>query len=248
MTQKTLEELDKEFEPFRNDYGFVSDGDLNKDHNPLFHGFYVAIKDRLGLLSRIQIKREKRLLQKLIHPDAPGVLRSAPWEYKNANAHSHDNEKAMFWLSKRLGMPYAADFLKHGRKTGWNYNSDSPREWHPHGQYERFTGMIAQAMIAAGEHPGCFRQTWLYGELFASSYQKRGRTETMTLPYFMCKTIKGFSKQADTAVENWRVKGMQKYPGGLGEVFEGYGPAWHNHPYTKWYAGVIDVWVTKKER
>jgi len=237
----TIEELDEEFKPYRNDYGFVSDGRNNLDHNPLFHGFYVSLKARLGLLTKKQIFREKLLIETLIHPEVSGLLRSAPYNRPNSNSHSHDNERAMFWLSKRLGMTYAADFLAHGRETGWNYNSNAPFEWTIDGTYERFTGIITQAMIAAGERPGVYRSAWLILEILGSANTKRQHIETMTLPYFMCKTIRGHNGFIDGACDHWKQKGFKKYPRGIGEVFQSWGGTWETHPYVKWYQGVIDV-------
>jgi len=237
----TLQELEKQFEPYRNDYGFVSDGKNNIEHNPLFHGFYVALLDRYGLLDTAERNKQAALLGTLVHRLYPGILRSAPWGEKNTNEHSHDNLKAMFWLSKRLAIPYAKDFLYHGRHHGWNWNEDEPNVKEKEGVYERWTGMIAQAQIADGETPTCFRQGWLNGELIIAAKTKRKHIETMTLPYFMCKTLRGYGKWSDLTVEYWRKKGFEKYPHGMGEVFMSWGTSWVKHPFVEHYWGVIDV-------
>ena len=236
-----LETLDKDMAPYRNKYGFVTDGEGNLDHNPLFHGFYVAIKQRLGLLDVYEINRERKLIQTLIHPEFPGVLMSAPIGGKNSNPYSHDNERAMFWLSKVLNMTYAEDFLKHGRKTGWNYNSLVPWIWSLEGQYERFPGMLSQAMISKGEKLGLVSNVLLHAEILGSAYKERKDIENMTLPYFMCKTIKDYSWYSEKTVSYWQEKGYKKYPGGMGEVFHSWGGSWKSHPFVKYYHGIIDV-------
>lgn len=234
-----LADLEKQFAPYRNRYGFVS-ADNNRDHNPLFHGFYVALLDRYGLLDDDQRRLEMRRLNSLVHPDYPGILLSAPHGEPNRNEHSHDNLKAMFWLSQRLGMSFAADFLAHGRKHRWNWNADNPNEWDWKGTYQRFGGMIAQAKIAAGEAPS-LGWLWLNGELLLSAHRARGRIERMTLPYFMCKTLRGHHRISDVVIDYWRWKGLQKYPGGIGEVFQSWGGPWRRHPYVEHYWGVLDV-------
>lgn len=229
----TPSQLDEEFEPYRNRFGFISDAFGNLDHNPLFHGFYVALKDRLGFLHASEVQRERNLLNPLI--ESPGLLRSAPVGEHNSNPHSHDNQRAMFWLSKRLALSYSKDFLELGRKNAWVFGDLKKSESY----YERFTGMIAQAQISAGERPGCFRQTWLYGELWKSAEKPRSDIENVTLPYFMCKTIEGFNEFADATVKHWRARTLEKYPGGVGEVFDSWGGPWKNHPYVKHFWGVV---------
>jgi hypothetical protein len=238
---QTIESLEAEFLPYRNAFGFVSDNNGNRSHNPLFHGFYVALLDRYKLLNHEEIKKQKDLLQQLIHPKYPGILLSAPHYLPNTNEHSHDNLKAMFWLSSCLDMNFAANFLEHGRTHDWNWNAEQPDKPDLKGYYGRFGGMIAQAQIAAGEDPSCFSKTWLNGELMLSANAKRGRVEKILLPYFMCKTIRGSGVVANRAVRYWKKKALQKYPGGIGEVFDSWGPAWGGHPYLDHFWGVIDV-------
>ena len=215
----TLKSLDMEMGPHRNAYDCVSGGG-NKDHNQLFHAPYVALKERYGLLDEEQKERERILFDKFLHPGYPGLLRSAPQGYRNANPHSHDNEKAALWLATAIDHPYAKDFLAHGRATGWHYNSEDPELIVIEGTYERFTGMIAQAQIAAGEKPGCFRSTWLNGELLLSASRGKGRLERMFLPYWMCKTVNHHTVILTATCENWKSRGFKKYPGGMGEVWQ----------------------------
>jgi len=235
----TIDDIEKIFEPYRNRYGFVSDNKLNRDHNPLFHGFYVYLLDVHGLLDSDEIQKQKDLLQPLIHPKYPGILLSAPYAYPNANKHSHDSLRAMFWLSKRLGMTFAEDFLRHGRTHKWNWNPDNPNLFDKAGTYERYTGMICQAMIAAGEDPPMMPNLWLNLELFISAQKTKGRRERITLPFFMCKTVEKENELFAAVVDYWRKRAIKKYPGGLGEVFETWSSAWTGHPYCELLRGHI---------
>ena len=236
-----LIEIEIEFGPYMNRHGFITAGG-DVDHSPLFHGFYVALLDRLNLLDYKEKIRQQRLLKTLIHPYYPGILLSAPFgSGPNSNEHSHDNVKAMLWMSKRLGMSFAADFLEHGRRHNWNWNADDPEKFDSSGSYGRFGDMIGQAMLAAGEDPPEFYRAWLYAKILYGSMQRKGRVERVTLPYFQCKTMRGEGSIANLLIDRWRNKKMEMYPGGIGEVFDKWGGPWKGHPYVKWYQGIIDV-------
>ncbi len=247
----TLEQIEEEFAPYRNRYGFVSAGG-DHGHNTLFHAFYVNLLDRYKLLNLATTKKEIQLFNTLIDPKYPGILRSAPVGFPNANPHSHDSLKGAFWLCHKLKdysrrfypvgqINFAKDFLNHGRLHKWNWNPKDPNKFDLHGTYWRFPGMIAQAQVAAGETPHPFNKYWLYAELALSAKKSKGRIERMTLPFWMCKTIKGISPMADMFVGHWRENAYRKYPGGMGEVFESWGGPWKTHPFTKHYAGLFDV-------
>ena len=105
--------------------------------------------------------------------------------------------------------------------------------WHVNGIFERFTGVIAQAQIAAGETPSCFRQIWLTGELWHSASKSRGKIENIMLPYWMCKTVKGHNEYLTASVAHWIKKAYEKYPGGFGELISSWGGmmgVWARHP------------------
>jgi hypothetical protein len=235
-----IREIQKEFGPYRNKYGFVSAGG-DFAHNPIFHGFYIALLQRLGLLTEQQKRIQKVLMQKLIHPDYPGILLGAPYGQKNSNKFSHDNHKAMFWISKTLGMSFAQDFLDHGRKHAWNYNPDHPEKFTLYGAYGRNGEMIAQAQIAAGENPGFMMGAWLTVHMYHAAIQRRKHIEPMTLPYYIAKTVNGHNGFISLACNYWRSQGLKKYPGGMGEVLDHWGGPWKGHPYVKYYDKVIDI-------
>ena len=200
----------------------------------------MALLDRLGFLDTAERNRQAALLSTLIHPEYPGLLRSAPWGFHNQNVHSHDNLKAMFWLSKRLGMTFAHDWLTHGRKKGWNWNSEEPKRWQKNGTYWRFFGMIGQAMLAAGEHPDVLHMTALKGELlYGGTFQPKGRAEAVYLPYFMAKTLRGHDVSGNLIIDRWKARQMKLYPRGLTGALIHYG--WKDHAYHRWYEGVLDV-------
>jgi len=227
------------FKLFTNEYGFVSGPDLNKDHNPLFHGFYIDLLDYFGFLDTAERNKQAALMGTLIHRLYPGILRSAPWGKPNANEHSHDNVRAMLWISQKLGMTFAKDFLAHGRTHGWNWNENDPNTWELEGTYWRFAGMIVQARISAGERPGFLEKLVLDAEIYLAAKKKRQHSESMTLPYYMVKTM----DPTDWVVRYWKKKAHAKYPDGLAGVFTDWGADWKSqrHPYADLYKGLINV-------
>lgn len=232
----TVKELEKQFAPYENRYGFfTAGGDI--DHIPLFHGFYLLILDKYELLDEAEIRKQRKLMSKLIHPEYPGLIMPRPKVGQRGNDYSHDTHKAMIWISKRLGMSFAKDFLVHGRSHGY-WNPINPREFNVRGIYWRFPGMIAQAQIASGE--AALLAPWLYAELFAASFTgKHKRVEKVTLPVFMCKTIEDYGPIAHLTVKRWRSVKSKAYPGGLGEVLQQWGGPWRDSPYVEHLWGTI---------
>jgi hypothetical protein len=229
----TVKQLERDFAPYKNRYGyFTAGGDV--DHIPLFHGFYLLILDHYGLLSEAEIHKQRKLMSRLIHPQYPGILMPNPEIGKGGNWFSHDTHKAMFWISQRLGMSFAKDFLMHGRNHGHNWNPINPGEFHARGTYWRFPIMIAQAKIAAGESLNPFHWFWLNAELLLGATKGTTRVEKVTLPVFICKTV-----EPRVSVDIWRKSRLKVYPGGLGEVLQKWGGPWKDSPYVDHLWGVV---------
>jgi len=234
MTTKnliTLSSIDKKFASWRNADGLVSP---DRDHQPLFHGFYLLVLEKHGLLSQARDANVK-LLSQLIHPEFPGLLLPRPGRAVG-NLFSHDTHRAMVWAAHTLAMPFAKDFLDHGT----NHNPAHPKKWAMRGTYWRFPSLWAAAHIAARRppHPNywalAYNEMWLAGR---TGYSRR--VEKVTLGVFNCRTLSGVDSHMDRVVYQWQKKKLLAYPGGLGEVLQNWGGPWRNSPFVDELWGVI---------
>lgn len=237
----TLEQMENEFSRHLNRYGYSTMGG-DVDHIPLFHGFRILAEDYHNHLSESRRKFHRQMLEKLIHPNYPGILRPRPRDAtQGGNWFSHDNHRAMLWASGVLGMSFAKDFIEHGRKHGWNWNPKDPTKKHRSGTYWRFPSLMVQAFVEAGEPvPPIYRALAYYEIKLAARVGKHPRVEKVTLPVFTYRSIlKLNDPDINEQILRWKTTKLKAYPGGLGERLEKWGGPWRKSPHAKYLWDVI---------
>lgn len=233
------EEFLADFSAYFNEYPFMSryphkDPDGN---GILYAGTYGLLYSKLFGEYGLAAEHSALLYRNSYLREKPGVLTRGP--HKWGDPQTHDDYIGLCTLSAMGGGGAATAVYQHGKRNWWFYFRSGGWRDRFNAIFYRIPGVVQHIKMCAGERLTALDSFMLAVGLYFNSFTKKSSTSGKIVKWHMASIyLRGSQKNwlCDWAVQKWIEALMEKYPGGMGEVFEiYYGP---DHPLAKWGQGI----------